>query len=130
MTATLRSSRRKENKDDADRDVKCLLIVLYGSRVDSDNIGDILAESNLYLQHPHGHDPTVDYVNPQYLLRPGSCMKILGDHSVNLLKSVVAKDDLEDTLKSRVLKVFDDSDGPRIYAEVKPSARLRTPLKS
>ena len=107
-----------------------LCIIMYGRRQDSELVGDALAESGLHLQHPHEYDTSVDYINPQYLLRPGS--RIVIQHSASLatnLKSMVAKDALGEGAKSQILKVFDDATGPQVFPEIKTSPRILTSLK-
>jgi hypothetical protein len=104
-----------------------LRIIIYGLYKDSEAIGQLLSEHKLYLQQPSQFDSSVAYLNPQYLLRPGSEFKpslqggVQGssrDHRMN------------QEAKSQVLRVFDTAAGPTSFSEVQVSSRLITVLKS
>jgi hypothetical protein len=103
---------------------------VYGRRPDSEQVGGILAENGLHLQHPHEYDTSVDYINPQYLVRPGSRINIQQSaNSATALKPALAKDALGENIKNQILQVFDAADGPQMFQEVKSSPRLVISLK-
>jgi hypothetical protein len=130
LTANLIPGKRK-SEPKGDRENHRLHMILYGCHSVGDQIGALLADKGLYLQHPHDYDPSVDYVNPQYLLRPGASLKIQECEKIGTpSKTALIKDILENNLKSQVLEVFDCAHGPQNFAEVKPSERLVTPLKT
>ena len=107
-----------------------LYVVVYGRRRESEDIGNILAEHGLHLQHPLEYDTSVEYVNPQYLLRPGRSINIpQSANTLTTLNATVAKDALETCVKNQILQVFDAANGPQVFSEIKPSQRLLTPLK-
>lgn len=105
-------------------------IVIYGLRKDMDAIGNFLSEGGFYLQHPMECDTRVPYVNPQYLLRPGSQMpKIQNMTSAATVRSTSVRESLDETRTKQLLQVFDYAEGPTTFGEVKPSLRLRTQLQ-
>lgn len=54
------------------QDNQCLSILVYGELIDAENVGRLLAEHKLWLQHPN-HELTLfePYFNPQWLSPPG-----------------------------------------------------------
>ncbi|KAF5623217.1 hypothetical protein F25303_11892 [Fusarium sp. NRRL 25303] len=63
---------KKKKSADSFQTPKTLHIVAYGLRKDMNEIGDILEDSELFLQYPTEYDTRLEYLNPQYLLRPGA----------------------------------------------------------
>lgn len=109
---------------------KTLNVVVYGLRSDMNDIGDLLEGSGLYLQHPREYDTRHEYLNPQYLLRPGSSMPRVEDVAFHALQSQPASDRaLEMAAKSEVHRVFDSASGPSSFSSIIQSSRLRTLLK-
>jgi hypothetical protein len=106
-------------------------IVIYGVLTEKNAVGNLLSEGGLFLQHPNEYDTRVDYVNPQYLVRPGSRMpKIdVGAFPAGSRSTSSSKEVLDDTSKSQLLQVFNSANGPNWFSEVKSSPRLRTSLQ-
>ncbi|KAF5666931.1 SNF2 family domain-containing protein [Fusarium circinatum] len=63
---------KKKKSTESFQTPKTLHVVIYGLRKDMDDIGDFLEDSEPFLQHPTGYDTRLEYLNPQFLLRPGS----------------------------------------------------------
>ncbi|KAM5376427.1 hypothetical protein ACJZ2D_005481 [Fusarium nematophilum] len=132
LTATLWHPKRKTKKNTNQQpgEKSVVHVVIYGLRKDMDDIGSFLEDCNLYLQHPTEYDNRVEYANPQYLLRPGSRMPKVHDAAFHAMPSQESSDRiLDEGSKGELLRVFDAADGPSLFAEVKPSPRLRTPLQ-
>ncbi|KAF4495970.1 SNF2 family domain containing protein [Fusarium agapanthi] len=109
---------------------KILHVVIYGLRKDMDDIGDFLEDSELFLQHPTEYDTRLEYLNPQYLLRPGSSISRADCATFQALANQHSSDQvMEDKAKSEVHRVFDSASGPSTFTQVQPSPRLRTSLK-
>ncbi|KAF5241931.1 hypothetical protein FANTH_8891 [Fusarium anthophilum] len=109
---------------------KTLHVVIYGLRKDMDDIGDFLEDSELFLQHPTEYDTRLEYLNPQYLLRPGSSIPRADGATFQALATQNSSDQvMEEKAKSEVHRVFDSASGPSIFTQVQPSPRLRTSLK-
>ncbi|KAF4439353.1 hypothetical protein F53441_12603 [Fusarium austroafricanum] len=132
LTTTLSwSPTSKKKSTEAIQTSKTLHIVVYGMRKDMDDIGDFLEESDLFLQHPTEYDSRLEYLNPQYLLRPGSSVP----RAHNAVFCAVTKQQpsdrmLEEKAKSEVHQVFDSACGPASFSHVKQSLRLKTNLQS
>ncbi|KAK7709702.1 hypothetical protein SLS57_008607 [Botryosphaeria dothidea] len=103
-------------------------IAIYGNRQDANAIGTLLGASGLYIQPPHGFQSKVPYFNPQYLRRPGDedYIAYFSPQFSTTLSTAFSEDD---PLRYQVLEVFNNAHGPSIYTSVKPSPRLKTPLK-
>jgi hypothetical protein len=104
-----------------------LRIIIYRLRGDGEAIGKLLSEKKLYLQQPDLFDSSIVYLNPHYLLRPGSELKPSSREdadgsSRNYKMTAIAK--------SQVLQVFDTASGPVSFCEVQVSSRLVEVLKS
>jgi hypothetical protein len=108
-------------------DCRPLQITLYGLRQDSNAVGTLLSENKLYIQHPNTSESSVVYFNPQYLLRPGSQIKMPVPED---FQSCVREKQMVHAVKSQMLRVFDAAVGPAIFSEVQVSKRLTTVLKS
>lgn len=98
-----------------------LNVTLYGLSDRATDVGQFLAEKDMWLQPPSMFDFAVPYTNPQYLSKPGA-----GQHTV--LADPGPREPLVDEFKTRIQGIFDESSGPNSYREVSPSARLRTAL--
>jgi hypothetical protein len=92
-------------------------------------VGDALSAPELYLQHPTVYDPGVEYINPQYLLRPGAQMPKLEQIFSKTSISDPQQELLNDNQKRQVFQVFDSAVGPTSFSELLQSPRLRTRLK-
>ena len=114
-------------KKSASNNGRSLQITLYGLRQDSDAIGALLSENKLYLQQPNTSDSSAVYLNPQYLLRPGTEFKLLAEED---FQSSVRERQMAQAVKSQILRVFDAAVGPATFCEVQVSKRLTADLKS
>jgi hypothetical protein len=131
LTTSLSSPRQnKKNSKNVLLTKKTLHIVVYAVSNQVDQIGDFLEESGLFLQHPTEYDTRFQYINPQYLLRPGSSMP-RPEHAAFQAISVISSSDrrLEDAAKDEVQQVFDLAVGPNSFSEIEPSPRIQTTLK-
>ncbi|KAI1372549.1 hypothetical protein F4677DRAFT_247519 [Hypoxylon crocopeplum] len=105
-------------------------IVLYGVRENLDAIGEHLENRGVYLRNPTEHDHRLEYVNPQYLLRPGMQMPRVTNGAFRALSnSRLINDSLDEKKKAHLSQIFDSADGPAVFSEIRPSNRLRTALK-
>ena len=108
-----------------------LCITVYGSQEAGRYVGEVLDHVGLYLQHPTSYDPTMPYINPHYLVRPGGTPPVLAvekQAALPIRPSMALSTDQR--LKGGVLQMIDSSaQGPSEYSEVTPSPQMRTPLK-
>jgi hypothetical protein len=114
-------------KKSASNNCRSLQITLYGLRQDSDAVGTLLSENKLYLQQPTTFDSSAVYLNPQYLLRPGSEFKLLAQED---FQSSVREKQMAQAVRSQILRVFDAAVGPATFCEVQVSKLLTASLKS
>jgi hypothetical protein len=107
-------------------------IVIYGLVTDKDAIGKHLSSAGLYLQHPKlsEYDQSMEYFNPQLLLRPGANMPRVEDLNMNAEdESSPSPTTLDEASKGRILRVFDlANSGGAVAPEVTPSPRLKSTL--
>ncbi|PNP81279.1 hypothetical protein FNYG_05311 [Fusarium nygamai] len=121
---------KKKKSTDSFQTPKTLHIVIYGLRKDMNDIGDLLEDSELFLQHPTEYDTRLEYLNPQYLLRPGSTIPRADGATFQALSNQHSSDQaMEEKAKSEVHRVFDSASGPSNFTQVQPSPRLRTSLQ-
>jgi len=113
-------------KRNTSNDGPSLLITLCGFRQDSDAVGALLSENNLYLQQPSTFDPSTVYFNPQYLLRPGAEFNLVAQRDS---KSSIPEKKMGEAIKHQMLRVFDSAAGPATFSEMQGSKRLITCLK-
>ena len=108
-----------------------LSIVVYGLGAESETVGDILVQYNLYLQLPYSFDVSVPYQNPQSFSLPISGNTAALDMPVREAKgsSVTAMALLDSVAKSKVNDLLDSATGPEQFREVQASAKLLTELK-
>ena len=108
-----------------------LCITVYGLQEASRYIGEILDHAGIYLQHPTSYDPTVTYINPHYLVRPG------GTHPAPALEEQAELPirpstslSIDQQLKGNVIQMINNSaEGPLNYLKTTPSPHIRTTLK-
>jgi hypothetical protein len=132
LFATLGSSQSQKNQEPRPISKEYpIQIVVYGFLTEKKLVGNLLSEGGLFLQHPYEYDTRVDYVNPQYLVRPGSRMpKIKAGAFPAGLRSISSPEEvLDDISKSQLLQVFNSATGPDLFSDVKPSPRLRASLQ-
>lgn len=132
LFATLGSLQSQKNREPGPTSKECpIQIVVYGFLTEKKSVGNLLSEGGLFLQHPNEYDTRVDYVNPQYLVRPGSRMPKIesgafaaGSRSISSPEEV-----LDDVSKNQLLQVFNSANGPDLFSKVKPSPRLQASLQ-
>ncbi|KAF5533205.1 SNF2 family domain-containing protein [Fusarium phyllophilum] len=131
LAATLECPPVKKKKSaDSFQTPKTLHIVIYGLRKDMNDIGDFLEDSELFLQHPTEYDTRLEYLNPQYLLRPGSTIPRADGATFQALANQHSSNQvMEEKAKSEVHQVFDSASGPSTFTQVQPSPRLKTSLQ-
>jgi hypothetical protein len=131
LVAALTASQRKEKKRESiPSKERTVHIVIYGLLREMDAVGNFLSDHGHYLQHPSEYDTRVDYVNPQYLIRPGSQMPRLGGvRFTTVSKLTSCKEVLDENATNQLLQVFDSANGPNIFSEIMLSPRLRTCLQ-
>ena len=119
-----------KNVPQADR-FSQLCITVYGTQEAGRYVGEILDHAGIYLQHPTSYDPTMPYINPHYLIRPGGTPPVLAlekQATLPVRPSIALSTDQR--LKGDVLQMIDSSaQGPSNYSEITPSSQMRTPLK-
>ncbi|KAG4256793.1 hypothetical protein FPRO03_03803 [Fusarium proliferatum] len=121
---------KKKKSTDSFQTPKTLHIVVYGLRKDMNEIGDILEDSELFLQHPTEYDTRLEYLNPQYLLRPGSTIPRADSATFQAIaKQHPPEQVMAEKAKSEVHRVFDSANGPSTFTHILPSPRLKTSLK-
>ncbi|KAG4282426.1 hypothetical protein FPRO06_09099 [Fusarium proliferatum] len=121
---------KKEKSTDSFQTPKTLHIVVYGLRKDMNEIGDILEDSELFLQHPTEYDTRLEYLNPQYLLRPGATIPKADSATFQAIAKQHSPDQvMEGKAKGEVHRVFDSASGPSTFTHILPSPRLRTSLQ-
>ena len=101
-----------------------LKVSICGHIDQADAVGQELSEHNIFLQQPDTFDSSMPYLNPQYLIRPGS----------NFMASWDAEEEIEKVnfspeVKNKVSEVFDSAVGPAHFSEVSVSEKLTTELK-
>lgn len=131
LVATLTAPQRKEKKcESIPSNERTVHIVIYGLLREMDAVGNFLSDGGHYLQHPSEYDTRLDYVNPQYLVRPGSPMPRLdGVAFTTVSKFSSCKEILDENVTNQLLHVFDSANGPNMFSEIRPSPRLRTCLQ-
>ena len=104
--------------------LKELEILVYGLLEDLDAVGSVLADSNIFLQHPQNRDESVPYDNPHYLKRPGAEMEVPEEVSPARAKGrLIVSNDF-------MAEIFSSAEGPKEYSQINGSSRIITPLKS
>jgi hypothetical protein len=125
------SKKVREQKTSSPRECPVRIIV-YGLASERIAVGNILSDADLYLQHPSPceYDRHVEYINPHYLLRPGSQMPELEDLSINSASGAQKPSEpLDEVNRSRFIRIFDLANEVGGPLTVKPSHRLRSILQ-
>ena len=107
-------------------------IIVYGLASEKVAVGNILSDAGLFLQHPlsNEYDRHVTYINPHYLLRPGSQMPELEQLSTNADSGAPnSPDALDEANKNRFMNIFDHANETDVSLIIKPNYRLRTTLE-
>ena len=126
------SKRTNINQTCSSRDCS-IRVILYDLTKKKDAIESLLSNAELYLQHPTPteYDRRVEYVNPHYLLRPGSRMPELEYSPTNSDSGAHQKqgEPLDQLHKNRVMHIFDLANETGSLATVEASSRLRSTLR-
>ena len=106
-----------------------LVVTVYGLRENSDKVGVFLSDKEYFLQKPKPdqYDPATQYINPQYLLRPGSEFQRSWQMGVDSHSTEVLR--VDPTTKSKINMAFDQASGPSNYSEVQITNILVTKLR-
>lgn len=115
---------------------KCILrIAIHCLRGDKKTVGDLLADNDLFLQHPYVEEvlPEVEYDNPHYLLRPGAQMTRLKDLRLEKERDSPVQSGPEDEIsRSNLLWLFEeaatDDEAVAVPTTTMASPRLRSTL--
>ncbi|KAK0756595.1 hypothetical protein N5P37_010749 [Trichoderma harzianum] len=132
---TSTNSRKKTSKKEVKgyrSPVDCpVRIVLYGLATDQYTIGHILGNAGFYFQHPlpSEYDSSMQYLNPHYLLRPGSQLPTLEEDSATGCGRKVESDLLSTSNKGRFMRLFDEASDFILRTSIEPSSRLKSTLK-
>lgn len=140
LTATLMAPHDKQNQ--VSKETKShktcspqecsVRIIVYGLARERVAVGILLSGAGLYLQHPSPceYDRNVQYINPHYLLRPGSHMPELEQLSINSDSGAQKpSESLDEVNKSRFMRIFDLANEEGGSLTVQPSHRLRATLQ-
>ncbi|VBB80874.1 Putative protein of unknown function [Podospora comata] len=106
---------------------KKLKFLLFSDIEEAQDIGNTLASSSLFLQHPSTEDyQGTSYFNPHYLTRPGLTFQ---EAIETLNQQVHLSKQLTLTEKSEIATVLDQAAGPTTFSEVQVSNCIKTELK-
>lgn len=134
-SVTLRAFLLTEKKKDlaqkpSELKFRRVYILVYGIHLESDNVGNMLSEKNVFLQHPKWYDHRVTYSNPHYLLMPGTEIGLLQyDESREFSTSNHSSQSKKTVPIDQITSIFDSAQGPMKYSEVRTSDRLTASLK-
>ncbi|RBR14509.1 hypothetical protein FVER53590_03350 [Fusarium verticillioides] len=112
-----------------------LRVILFTHTEEALEIGTLLSNNGLFLQHPSPHDIEyfeleMEYFNPHYLVTPGSRMPQLEDLAIEFNESTPNTSfALDDQEKSQLIGIFDTAADLSIRPTTEPSPRLQTRLK-
>lgn len=117
--------------------VRTLRVIVYGFKHSRDTVRNILDQEDLFLQRPEDseYDRRVKYFNPMYFTRPGEDTPRMLDGSTTVSSgnpcSASDGDELNETQKGRVLRIFDEASGSGAShaLEVEQSPRIISTLK-
>ncbi|KAF4958479.1 hypothetical protein FGADI_2402 [Fusarium gaditjirri] len=108
-------------------DDQCASVLVYGALVDAENVGRILAEHKLWLQHPNNELTLFEpYFNPQWLSPPGQEFQYhvsMGKLDIKEPVPFTEKD------RSRISQLLDSATGPQEFSEPQCNDVLITELK-
>ncbi|KAF5627127.1 helicase-like transcription factor [Fusarium sp. NRRL 52700] len=112
-----------------------LRVIILSHIDETAEIGTILSNNDLFLQHPSPReieyfDLEMEYLNPHYLVTPGSRMPQLEDLAIEYNdRTSIASLALDDQKKDQLIGVFDTPADLSIRPTTDPSPRLQTRLK-
>ncbi|KAG4268398.1 hypothetical protein FPRO04_12432 [Fusarium proliferatum] len=112
-----------------------LRVIILSHIEEAAEIGTLLSNNDLFLQHPSSQDIEyfdleMEYFNPHYLVIPGSCMPQLEDLAIEYNDSTSAASlTLDEQKKGQLIGIFDAAADLSIQPTTEPSPRLQTRLK-
>jgi hypothetical protein len=138
LSASLRTlepspNERSDNKKAKPSKSHTVRIVVYGTEKEKSVIGNLLSDADLFLQHPTDAEcgRHREYINPQYLLRPGTDMPKLEHLSlITDERSSIQPEKSDEVNLARLSRIFDCAE-PEVENTVvttEPSPRLKSSL--
>ncbi|EXL55935.1 hypothetical protein FOCG_03652 [Fusarium oxysporum f. sp. radicis-lycopersici 26381] len=112
-----------------------LRIIMFSHIEEAAEIGALLSNNDLFLQHPSPRDIEyfeleAEYFNPHYLVIPGSRMPQMEDLAIEYNDSTSDPSlTLDEQKKGQLMGVFDTAADLSIRPTTDPSPRLQTSLK-
>ncbi|EXK83340.1 hypothetical protein FOQG_12360 [Fusarium oxysporum f. sp. raphani 54005] len=112
-----------------------LRIIMFSHIEEAAEIGALLSNNDLFLQHPSPRDIEyfeleAEYFNPHYLITPGSRMPQMEDLAIEYNDSTSNPSlTLDEQKKGQLMGVFDTAADLSIRPTTDPSPRLQTSLK-
>ncbi|CVL12338.1 related to helicase-like transcription factor protein [Fusarium proliferatum] len=112
-----------------------LRVIVLSHIEEAAEIGTLLSNNDLFLQHPSPRDIEyfeleMEYFNPHYLVTPGSRMPQLEDLAIEYSESASnAAFALDHQKKVQLISIFDAAGDLSIRPTTEPSPRLKTRLK-
>ncbi|KAF5617713.1 hypothetical protein F25303_13211 [Fusarium sp. NRRL 25303] len=112
-----------------------LRVIILSHIEEAAEIGTLLSNNDLFLQHPSSRDIEyfdleMEYFNPHYLVIPGSRMPQLEDLAIEYNESTSADSlTLDEQKKGQLIGIFDTAADLSIRPTTEPSPRLQTRLK-
>jgi hypothetical protein len=106
-------------------------IVVCGLLNHGTTVGDLLAKAGLYLQPPfiNEFNRALKYMNPHWLLRPGSEMPTLAEtESSDDPQAIMGSDIMNEARKCQFMRLFDAANDGHARPMVRPSPRLSAVL--
>ncbi|RKL31204.1 hypothetical protein BFJ72_g11221 [Fusarium proliferatum] len=113
-----------------------LRVIVLSHIEEAAEIGTLLSNNELFLQHPSTRDIEyfeleMEYFNPQFLVTPGSRMPQLEDLAIEYSESTSnSAFVLDDQKKVQLISIFDAAGDLSIQPTTEPSPRLQTRLKN
>ncbi|KAF5573492.1 helicase-like transcription factor [Fusarium pseudocircinatum] len=112
-----------------------LRVIISSNIEEAAEIGTLLSNNELFLQHPSPRDIEyfeleIEYFNPHYLVTPGSRMPQLEDLAIEYNDSTsTVSTVLDEQKKGQLIGVFDTAADLYVRPTTEPSPRLKTRLK-
>ncbi|KAG5768599.1 hypothetical protein H9Q72_003911 [Fusarium xylarioides] len=112
-----------------------LRVIISSNIEEAAEIGVLLSNNDLFLQHPSPRDIEyfeleMEYFNPHYLVTPGSRMPRLEDLAIEYNESTSnASLALDEQEKCQLIDIFDTTADLSVQPTTEPSPRLQTRLK-
>jgi hypothetical protein len=138
LSATLRTlesppNERSDSKKATPSRNHAVRIVVHGTEKEKSTVGDLLSDADLFLQHPTDAEcgRHRKYINPQYLLRPGTDMPKLEHLSlITDGRPSIQPEKSDEVNLARLSRIFDCAE-PGVENTVvttEPSPRLKSTL--